>query len=293
MKVRWTFKFEYQDLKFEKTYQYKATITKEDAEKFGLPAQEFDAEINIEPEEEKHGAVNQRGEIHILLPGNNEQTKDLAYSLADSLTQHITFSLGKIVINWSFVSNELIGETPEEIAELGENRFSWTMSVVEVPDKTSFSEFSLQKLTNNKYIKQFNEANNANNPIDRFIGLFKILEDLYGLTPLKPAFIKPTKKKGKKQDLKPSLKSSDELNQIALQNIKIENNGKIRPINQAEFEKLVDDLVDTRHECAHLRSSTGFGITYGDARIKSEVEPLLVALETLAFEAVQKTLSDS
>lgn len=33
-------------------------------------------------------------------------------------------------------------------------------------------------------------------------------------------------------------------------------------------------LVNTRHECAHLRSSTGFGITYGDACVESDVERL-------------------
>jgi hypothetical protein len=43
-----------------------------------------------------------------------------------------------------------------------------------------------------------------------------------------------------------------------------------------------------RHECAHLRSSTGFGITYGDARVDSDVEPLLAPLEVLAYEVVKK-----
>jgi hypothetical protein len=62
-------------------------------------------------------------------------------------------------------------------------------------------------------------------------------------------------------------------------------------MSQVEFEKLINDLVNTRHECAHLRSSTGFGITYGDARVGSDVEPLLVPLEVLAYEIVKKRWS--
>lgn len=273
MKVRWQFYFEYEDLKFERTYTYGVQITKEHAEAFGLPAQEFEATVTIEPEEEKHGSIRQLGKMNIILPGNSEQTKDLAYSIAINLAEHITFSQARIKIDGSFISNELLPETPEEEAKIGENRFSWTMQIKEVPEKVPFDSASLQRLTNNPLVKQFNEANNAKSPIDHFIGLFKILEDLYGGKPVKDNF-----------------KNSTELKQIALQNLKIEENGATRQISQSEFEKLVDDLANTRHECAHLRRSKKFGITYGDVRVQSEVEPLLVPLEILAYEAVQKTI---
>lgn len=89
MRVRWQFYFTYEDLKFEKTYTYGVQVSKEQAEKFGLPAQEFEATLTIEADEEKHGHVRQRGKINIFLPGGNEQTKDLAYSLAISMAEHI------------------------------------------------------------------------------------------------------------------------------------------------------------------------------------------------------------
>jgi hypothetical protein len=273
MKVRWQFYFEYEDLKFEKTHNYSMQITKEHTEAFGLPAQEFAAKVTIEPEEEKHGSIRQLGKMNIILAGNSEQTKDLAYSLAINLAEQITFSQARIKIDGSFISSELLPETAEEKAEIGENRFSVTMQVKEVPDKVPFDSASLQRVTNNPLVKQFNEAKNAKSPVDRFIGLFKILEDLYGGQPVKASF-----------------KGSTELKQIALQNLEIEDGGAIRQISQVEFEKLVDDLANTRHECAHLRRSTGFGITYGDARVQSEVEPLLIPLETLAYEAVQKRI---
>lgn len=273
MKVRWQFYFEYEDLRFEKTYTYGVPVSKEQAEKFGLPAQEFEAIVTIGPDEEKHGHVRQLGKIYITLPGDNKQTKDLAYSLATSLAEHITFTQARIKLEGSFISNELLPETPEEEASVGENRFSWTMRIKEVPERVPFDSASLQRLTNNPLITQFNEANNAKSPVDRFIGLFKILEDLYGSHPIRPA-----------------LKRAAELNQIALQYLQIEKNGATRQISQTEFEKLIDDLVKTRHECAHLDSSTGFGITYGDARVQSHVEPLLVPLEILAYEAIQRRI---
>jgi hypothetical protein len=273
MRVRWEFYFEYEDLKFEQTYTYSMLITKEYAEAFGLPAQDFEATVTIEPEEE-HNSIEQLGKMNIILSGNNKQTKDLAYSLASNLADHITFSQARIKIDWSFISSELLPETLEEEAEVGENRFSMAMQVKKVPDKVPFDSVSLQRVTNSPLIKQFNEANNAKSPVDRFIGLFKILEDLYGARPLKA-----------------TLKGSSELNQIALQNVEIEENGVTRQISQAEFENLVDDLVDTRHECAHLHSSTGFGITYGDARVQSHVKPLLIPLKILTYEAIQKRMA--
>jgi len=289
MKIRWIFQFEYEDINFEKTHKFKVGISKEHAEAFGLAAQEIEADLTIEPKE-KSNLIRQRGEINLILPGRQE-TKDLAYSIIDSTANQITFTQGKLSIIWSFVANELLPETPEEIEEVGDKPFSYTLGFQEVPDKKTF-DGSFTKVVSNPLIQQFNAADNAQNSIDSFIGFFKILEDLYGSTPLKPRFIKPTKKgKKQKQDLKPSLKSSDELNQIALDNIKMEENGIVRPISQAEIETLLDKLVDTRHQCAHLKSSKGFGITYGDNRVHTEVKPLLEPLRILAFEAVQKHIS--
>src|SRR5207248_4748 len=137
------------DLNFEKTYTYSVQVTKEQAEKFWLPPQEFEAEVTIGPDEEKHGYVKQRGKINITLPGDGKQTKDIAYSIAISLAEHITFTQARIKLDGSFIWNELLPETPEETAAVGENRFSWTMQIKEVPEKIPFDSASLQRLTNN------------------------------------------------------------------------------------------------------------------------------------------------
>jgi hypothetical protein len=113
----------------------------------------------------------------------------------------------------------------------------------------------------------------APNPIDRFLGFFKILEDLYG----------PTKKKG---NLAKALKASDELFRIAQKQIHIQENTRttLRP---EDFVRLVNKFVKTRHECAHLRSKKGFGITHGDPRVRKEVEPLANMVREVAYEAIK------
>lgn len=275
MKTKWQFLFEYEDLSFERKYTYKAEISEQHAEAFGLPSQKFDALIEIEPEEVKHELIKQQGKIYITLPGDGEQTKNLAHSLVGGVAHNITFSQGKISVIGAFITSELLPETPEEIEAVGENRFSVFMKVVEVPPKRTFDSSSLQKVTANPLLTQFNKAKDANNPVDQFIGFFKILEDLYGAHPIKPA-----------------LKNSAELREIAFEHLIITENGQKKAISQTEFESLIDDLVKIRHECAHLNSSTGFGITYGDSRVTTEVEPLLVPLRILAFEAVRKKIAD-
>lgn len=273
MRVRWQFYFEYEDLKFEKTYKYGVQISEDQAKGFGLPTFAFEAILTIEADKEKGRGIRQLGMINIFLPGTGEETEDLAYSLALSLAEQITFSQGKIKLDGSFISNELLPETPEEEAEVGENRFSWNVQLRKVPDQIAFDAASIQMVTNDPLVKQFNDARDAKSAIDQFIGLFKILEDLYGGRPLKS-----------------SLKRSAELNEIALHYVEVEEAGAVRQITQPEFEKLVDDLVDVRNQCAH-RTPDGFGLRHGDARVQTEVKPLLESLEKLAYEAVQRRIS--
>ena len=260
---------------FERTYTYLVPVSEEHAKAFGLPPKEFEATITIEATEKQHDQTR-FGQINIFLPGYHKETKDLAYSLAGSLAEHVSFGQHRIRIDGSFISSELLPETLEEEAAVGENRFSWTMRLKEVQGPIPFDSASLQRVTNNPLVRQYNAANDAESSIDCFIGLFKILEDLFGGRPLKASF-----------------KRSPELWRIANEHLKVEECGTSRTISHADFEKLVDLLVDTRHECAHLRRSIGFGITYGDSRVRDDVEPLLVPLRTLAREAIQISLESA
>jgi hypothetical protein len=272
MKTLWQFYFQYEDLQFERSYTYVVPVSAEHAKAFGLPETAFEATLMIEPTDKVHNRTRW-GKINIFLTGDQHDTRDLAHSLAFNLAEHITFSQAPIRIDGSFVSNELLPETPEEMARVGESRFSWTMRVREVQEPLQFNSSLLQNVTNNPLIRQFNEANDAKSSVDRFIGLFKILEDLFGGHPLKAA-----------------LKNSTELKRIAFENLRVNETNDTRRLSNDDFERLIDSLVNTRHQCAHLRRSEGFGIAYGDARVSDDIEPLLDSLAMLASLAIENEL---
>ena len=274
MKTRWRFFYECESLLFEEFYTYGAVISKDDAKDFGLPEKEFEAVIVIEPTKKNDNFKEQIGKISISVPGNVKQTEALAEWLAFTICEQIAFSKGKMKLSGGSISAELLAETKEEEEQIDGKPVTIKINLVQSPPKTAYDDSFLGKLISSPLITQFNEAKNANNPIDNFIGFFKILEDLYGGHPLKATF-----------------KKSTELKQIALNHlVKKENNISI-PISETQFESLVDALVDTRHECAHLRSSTGFGISYGDSRVQTDVKPLLEPLRIIAYKAVQKHIS--
>jgi len=120
MKVKWQFFFEYEDLKFEKAHNFVVPVSREGAEAFGLPPHEFEAAVTIEPRQERQSSIKQMGTVHITLPGRGEETEDLACSIAGSLAEHVTFTQGRMTINRGIVSNQLMPETPEEEAEVGD-----------------------------------------------------------------------------------------------------------------------------------------------------------------------------
>ncbi|NJM52086.1 MAG: hypothetical protein HC846_01045 [Blastocatellia bacterium] len=263
MKICWKFGFELDDIEFEKTHRFKTNITKEHAEAMGLPSQEIGTDITIGENPRLLKSGDKTGLLTITLTGK-EETEDLAHSIAFMLSQQITFLQGNIKF-FGFVEIELLPENEQEIEEVDGKPYSFIINIEEVPAKTKFDGSSLKTIASHPLITQFNVADNNENSIDRFIGFFKILEDLYG-SPTKKNFIAD------------SLKSSAELRQIALDEITFkegENSKEKKHLTQTEFETLVDAFVRIKHECAHLRSSTGFGITYGSPRIKTDVEPLL------------------
>jgi hypothetical protein len=275
MRTRWQFYFECEGIHFDRVHEFEAKVLEKDAAFFSLPPVAFDAIIRIEPDKESYSPVaEQTGRLHVILPGNNEQTKNFAFWMAHNAAQQITFSQGRMKISYGLIMGELLADTPTEAEQLGDNRFFAEAHLVEVKPPPAFNGDKLQKVISSPLIQQFNAANSASNPIDRFLGLFRILEDLYG----------PAKKKA---NLAKALKASDELFRIAQGQIYItQGDSRVKP-EQEDFFRLVDKFVKTRHECAHLRSKRDFGITHGDPRVRKDVEPLANMMRALAFEAIK------
>ncbi|MBA3239915.1 MAG: hypothetical protein H0T60_01650 [Acidobacteria bacterium] len=281
MRARWDFHIECTGVRFERVHNYEAQITKEHAKEFGLPEEPFNALITIEPDEKSYDPlIEQTGHLRITTPGNNEATKDLAFWLARRVAQQITFSQGEMKINYGLILGEHLPDTPEEAEQLGDRSFFGQANLIEVRPAPTFDGSFLHNVSSSPLIPQFNAADSAANPIDRFLGMFKILEDLYG---------PPSKKvqKGKRVFLADSLKASSELLQLTQQHLHITENGTDRQLTKDDFFRLIDKLVKMRHECAHLRTSENFGITHGDPRVLTEVEPLTNLLRGLTLEIVR------
>lgn len=276
MKIQWTFRFEYEDLKFERPIKYNVEITKEHAKHFGLPEAAFTAELIIKADEAKPEKVKQTGQILLTLPGNYKDTEEMSYDIVHNLAEHITFSQGRISLA-SFVSNEMLPETVEEATALGDKRFGYALSFKETSPQVPFDAAAIGKVRGHPLVTQFNRADRAGDPIDQFIGFFKILEDLYGAN--------------SKKGLKDSFKNSPELVNSALR-LKRGEGERQRCLSEQEVGNLLGQIVEVRHECAHLKSTIGFGLRYGESRVNEIVEPLLPPLRILAHIAIQTQLKN-
>jgi hypothetical protein len=93
--------------------------------------------------------------------------------------------------------------------------------------------------------------------------------------------------------LKEALKRSSEPLKVACQYITYTENGNTRYLTERDYYQLVDKLVETRHQCAHLKTKEGFGIPHGDPRVNDEVSPLIPPLRRLTFEIIKKRLEEA
>lgn len=124
MRSRWDFFFECIGILFERTHTFEAKLPQELAESFGLPPQEINALIMIEPDEEVYPPPSkQTGQLKVTLPGNKEQTKSLAFWLAGHAAQQIAPSRGEMKIVYRSITGELLPDTPEEAEQLGDALF--------------------------------------------------------------------------------------------------------------------------------------------------------------------------
>lgn len=282
MKSQWNFYFESKGFRFQQVHGFIATFGKEQAEQLGYPAEGFDVLITVEPDAEpRFSWAQQTGTLRIVIPGDQNQTTDLAYYLADHVSEYISFTNGELRLLGGLVSGEYLAETPEEKVQLGENRYFYIMHVTEWKPPETFQVSALEKIplgpSNIPVMRQYNAAVRANNPIDQFLGLFKIIEDFYGTS---------------KKSIAVTLKASTELFAIACRELTYNQGDQERTPTQSDYDWLIDALVNTRHNCAHLRRSDDFGISHGDAKVKTEVEPLIEPLKGLVIGAINLKMKE-
>lgn len=246
----------------------------------------FEMEIVPDLEAKKAGGKEdeQEGELLIYLQGDPTDNKETAHIIAGHAGEQISFFHGQLNLVGGFVSAERIPETEEERQLVGEKKFLVEMQIQEVRPPKLFdpATFGSTNLSDEARaaLRQFNAARASKNPIDRFLGYFKTLEQL-GST---------TSSSRKAVNL---IGDSEELYSAA-QKVLMSNGpgGKIE-LTRENFRSLAIDLLKMRDQCAHLQTRHGTGVLPGDSRAQKELEPLLHIIQDVAFEAIKARIGNS
>jgi len=203
-----------------------------------------------------------RGELHIELPGDVEETKSLAIQLSRTLSEQITFSQGRFKIDYSLMCCKRIPETAEEEIAVDDRPFWVNASFQSVPEEPVFDPivFSGSRVTPDTLplIAQYNETSQDKSPIRQYLGYFRIVESVHH-SPYPNI------------SLQAALTQSDCLHQV------------YRRFNGDEpYDVAIERIVKVRHKCAHLKLARGFGFTPLDPAVEIEVRPLLELVAAMA-----------
>lgn len=276
MKTKWQFFFETTDFVFDKEYKFRGSIPKDAVTSTGKPTDEkIDFEMSIVPDEEqKHPTAEQTGIMYITIPFTYEEGREVVKGIAYLLSERISFDFGKMKINTGMILCERLPETPEEVEQVGDAPFAAEMNLEEVVSPPTFDakKLSDQSAVNmdTRLVAQHNAAREHKNPIERFLGFFKIIETLYG----------PHSDKIK---LKEALLNNGDLFVLFRKTFKFETQEDYK----REYTRFIEKIVKGRHRCAHMRLKKDFGYWSNDPRVKTEIEPFIGALEALTYYAIR------
>lgn len=157
-----------------------------------------------------------------------------------------------------------IPENNEEKARLGNAPHGCVMRVEEIPNPVNINEELLSKIDRFyptlRLISQFNAGEASSSPIAKYLNYFKIIEDSY------------YKGRGK---LKECLKGQDDLIKI-IEGIEITRKDPEDPTKKKKYKLtnpsiIIDDMVNLRDNCAHLRTKNNFGYAESDIRNLSKL----------------------
>lgn len=274
MKSKWQFDFETKDFIFNKEHKFKgsAQMTAVSNELTGdVEVMEF--ELNIVPDKElKRPTALQTGIMYITVPGDYNETKNMARTLAYSFSQRISLEFGKVEVLNGIIVCERIPETPEEINMVGDKTFALEFALEEVGamptfDAQKFIEQSAKPL-DTRLVSQYNVAMQALNPVEKFLGLFKIIETLFV--------------RKKRVGFKDAFLSNMDLFDLFVRVFHFDDAKQ----SKVKYEEFINRIVSGRHKCAHMKLRNGFGYWAHDPKIRDEISPTLYSLEILAFSAI-------
>lgn len=243
------------------------------------PVSNLPIEVRLVPEEsEKHGHTD--GRLLITIPGGFEEHRAFASSLAGDIAEHLAFFYEGFHILGGFVMARFVPETDGEAARIGDKPYTGEIRLVEVDSPLPFDREDLRlfpySLEISRTIRQFNSACSAKSIVDRFLGMFKVLETLFV---------------DRKQNVRKALRNSSELISVLRGSHRTSLNGeRFREPTDVETVEFIDTVVATRHACAHLQERNAFGFAPHDSEVYKEVEPLYEIIRGAARGAIDRRL---
>jgi hypothetical protein len=222
-----------------------------------------------------HKVVGQdtTGKMVITLSGCPEDTEEIACIVAAQVQDQIRFTNGRFEIRGGLIAGKRIPETPEEQEKIGDGIYFVRAAIEEVGDIPAFDPKRLSTLRvhpeRGPLLRFFNAAKQLEDPVGRYLGLFKVLEKAYA--------------DSRGGNLFRALVENNEFFDLAIAVIRPSSPDK-NAIDKQDYVALLRDLIRIRDNCAHLRGKTGYAP--GDPRIHTEVEPYLPLLEEFAMRCI-------
>ncbi len=276
MKTKWQFFFETNDFVFEKEHKFRGSVPNGAVSRTPEESEEkIEFEMSIIPDkEQKHPAAEQTGIMNIMIPYNYEQGREIVKGIAYLLAQRISFDFGEMKLNTGMIMCERLPETPEEKELVGDAPFAVEMHLEEVVPPPSFDAKKLSDQSaitmDTRLVAQHNSARKNPNPIEKFLGFFKIIETLF--VP-----------HDKKEPLQDALMANRNFYDVFTKVLRYDS----PELYQEEYKKFITRIVSGRHRCAHMRLKKNFGYWARDQRLKDEIEPYLDVLEALTYYAIR------
>jgi hypothetical protein len=245
-----------------------------------VPAKQIDMDVRIEIVPSKEGDEDRfpDGELYITLPGDPDDSVFMARTLSHGLAEHLSFFYEDFKIAGGMESAERIPEDDEEAKIIGEDKYWARVQIEEVPPPIPFDRRILSLFPYSRefqrIIEQYNSAKKSKNPIDHFLGMFKVMESQFHI--------------GKKK-ARDALLNNKDFCQFVLKNIrrKRETGGRTA-IRDHELRNFVNILINIRDRCAHLKEQNDFGYAPYDAEVFEEVKPHSNLIEYLATELLME-----
>jgi hypothetical protein len=239
---------------------------------------DMDFRIEIVPSKEGNDDRFPDGELYITLPGDPDDSVFMARTLSHGLAEHLSFFYEDFKIAGGMESAERIPENDEEAKIIGGGKYWARAQIEEVPPPIPFDRRILSLFPYSRefqrIIEQYNSAKKSKNPIDHFLGMFKVIESQFNI--------------GKKK-ARGALLNNKDFCQFVLKNIRRKRGtGERTAIRDHELRNFLDILINIRNRCAHLREQNGFGYAPYDAEVFEEVKPHSNLIEYLATELLME-----